>query len=86
MATELGMSPKDHKLPGLYRAFAEEIRTRGVVSEARVMARYGMHHPVDMAKKIQLGMALFAKGRIDLAPRQVKNCINTRMNLHIHHE
>lgn len=73
MAAERGLSPAGHKLPDLYRAFAREIEAHGRVSEALVMARYGIRHPLDMLGKASLGLKLLARRRLELIPRNIHN-------------
>ena len=80
MAAERGLSPAGHKLPDLYRAFAREIEAHGRVSEALVMARYGIRHPLDMLGKASLGLKLLARRRLELIPRNIQN----RANLSLH--
>lgn len=80
MAAERGLSPAGHKLPDLYRAFSREIEAHGRVSEARVMARYGTRHPLDMLAKAGLGLKLLARGRLELAPRSIDNCASLALH------
>jgi heterodisulfide reductase subunit C len=76
MAAERGLSPSGHKLPDLYRAFFREIEAHGRVSEARVMARYGSRHPIDMLGKAGLGLKLLARGRLELFPHSIHKRTN----------
>jgi heterodisulfide reductase subunit C len=80
MAAERGLAPAGHKLPDLYRAFAREIEAHGRVSEALIMARYGVRRPFDMIGKAGLGLKLFARRRLELVPRNIRNRANLALN------
>ena len=81
MAAERGLAPADHKLPHLYRAFSSEVEAHGRVSEALIMARYGVRRPLDMLGKAGLGLKLFARRRLELIPRKIRNRTNMALQV-----
>jgi len=72
MAIESGFVPQNHKLPSMYQAFSKEVKRSGRISEAIVMTRYGMSHPIDLFSNIFNAVKLFIRGRISLTGWRMK--------------
>lgn len=72
IAAREGTAPKNHKMPDLYNAFNREIAENGKVTDAMVMMRYGMRHPVDMLRQTPLAFLLLKKGRLEFTPRRIR--------------
>jgi heterodisulfide reductase subunit C len=81
LAMEKGTVPKSHRMPDLYRAFGKIMARDGRISEALVMAAYGIRHPIAAFENSQLGLALLKRGRLDLLPRRLHsaNALSAQM-------
>lgn len=72
MAVAEGLQPHTHKLPDFYRAFAEDVGSNGRMTEAHVMARYSIKHPMDAAANTATALKLLIRGRLDLIPSRTR--------------
>lgn len=59
-------APINHKIPDLYRSAITEMSVAGKINEARLMARYGLHHPTDIIRNTPTAVKLLLRGRLDL--------------------
>jgi heterodisulfide reductase subunit C len=71
MAVEAGIFPKDHKMPGLYKIFNQDVSRYGKITGSILMGRYGLRHPVDMASKMGTGLGLLKTRRFDFTPQKM---------------
>ncbi|MCJ7615521.1 MAG: hypothetical protein MUO43_03180, partial [Desulfobacterales bacterium] len=71
MSREYDLVPDSHKIPDLYRAFSRAVDHHGRISEAMVMAHYGMLHPLDVLKNISVALELLKRKRLEILPRQI---------------
>jgi len=71
MSKEHGLVPGSHKMPDLYHAFVQTVDHHGRISEALVMAHYGIMHPVDAFKNISVALELLKRKRLEFLPRQI---------------
>lgn len=71
LAQERGHTPESHRMPDLYRAFKRIMDRDGRISEALVMALYGVKHPKAALESTLLGLALLKRNRLELVPRKI---------------
>jgi len=71
MSLDRGLAPGDNKMPDLYAAFERQVRLFGKVSEALLMADYGLKHPLDVMASTPAAVKLLARGRLHLLPRKI---------------
>jgi heterodisulfide reductase subunit C len=74
MSMEYDLVPDSHKIPDLYRAFSQAVDHHGRISEAMVMANYGILHPLDALKNISVALKLLKRKRLEILPQQIIGC------------
>ena len=72
LSLEQGLVPRDNKMPDLYAAFERQVNLFGKVSEALLMADYGIKHPLDVMANAAAAVKLLARGRLHLVPRKIE--------------
>lgn len=68
MADQHGLAPVHHKMPDLYHAFSRVVERCGRITEAMVMANYGMRHLPDAVINFPTAVRLMKRGRLHLFP------------------
>ncbi len=71
MSISYGLLSRNNKLADLYAAFHRQVMLFGKVSEAYLMADYGLRHPLDLMANTAAAVKLLVKKRLHLVPRKV---------------
>lgn len=72
MSLDRGLAPPAHKLPDMYRAFAQVTETFGRITEPVVMARYAVKHPKDALDQTRAALKMLVRGRLKPVPQHMK--------------
>jgi heterodisulfide reductase subunit C len=60
--------------PDFSQTFIDNVENYGRSFELGLATRYHLsHHPLDMVKMAPMGLGMWRKGRMDLAPKRIKN-------------
>ena len=78
MSLAHGLAPAKSKLPDLYAAFDRQVRLFGKVSEALLMADYGLKHPLDVMANTAAAVKLLVRGRMHLKPQKIADAPRLR--------
>ncbi len=68
-----GAVASEHKMPDMYTAFSQNIKSDGKITESAVMRRYSMKHPLDAVKNIPLAVKMVKRGRLEIKPAKIEN-------------
>lgn len=68
-AREQGTVPKNTDMPDLYDAFSKTVKQFGRITESFLMGRYGLRHPLAVAKNAPLAVKMALRHRLELKPQ-----------------